>query len=258
MIEVQQLRGSLTTVPASTSWVGPLGVLLVDTDIWAIRIQDGITPGGHLVNSGAFAVSLVSVGSGLVGHPTNIVNTGTISLSIPVVYTDGGTGLTGPYSNGQLLIGNGTGFNANTLTAGNNVTITNSSGAITVAVASGATTAIVATSGLSVATSSGTATLSFNGKQMITRAATGNTTLTASDYYVFFNLSAGATATMPASPSIGDAYVVVDEGDNFNANNLVVSGNGHNLSGGFASRTMNISGQAWNLVFAPNSTWRIY
>ena len=36
-------------------------------------------------------------------------------------------------TNGQLLIGNGTGFSYANLTAGSNVTITNSSGGITIA-----------------------------------------------------------------------------------------------------------------------------
>jgi hypothetical protein len=44
----------------------------------------------------------------------------------------GGTGKTS-YSNGQLLIGSGTGLAANTLTAGSNVQITNGSGTITIA-----------------------------------------------------------------------------------------------------------------------------
>lgn len=39
----------------------------------------------------------------------------------------------GAPSNGQLLIGNGTGFSYATLTAGSNITITNSSGGITIA-----------------------------------------------------------------------------------------------------------------------------
>jgi hypothetical protein len=44
----------------------------------------------------------------------------------------GGTGLTSTPSNGQLLIGNGTGFTAATLTAGSGVSITNGAGAITI------------------------------------------------------------------------------------------------------------------------------
>ena len=45
----------------------------------------------------------------------------------------GGTGQTSTPTDGQLLIGNGTGFSYATLTAGSNITITNSSGGITIA-----------------------------------------------------------------------------------------------------------------------------
>ena len=57
------------------------------------------------------------------------------SGTLPIAH--GGTGLTSTPSNGQLLIGNGTGYTAATLTAGSNVTITNSSGGITIAASGG-------------------------------------------------------------------------------------------------------------------------
>ena len=47
---------------------------------------------------------------------------------------NGGTGQT-TYSNGQLLIGNGTGLSKSTLTAGANITITNGAGSITISAA---------------------------------------------------------------------------------------------------------------------------
>lgn len=45
----------------------------------------------------------------------------------------GGTNLTTVPTNGQLLIGNGTGYSVANITAGSNVTITNSAGGITIA-----------------------------------------------------------------------------------------------------------------------------
>jgi len=44
----------------------------------------------------------------------------------------GGTGLTSTPTNGQVLIGNGTGYTLGTLTAGSDITITNGSGTITI------------------------------------------------------------------------------------------------------------------------------
>jgi len=54
-----------------------------------------------------------------------------LSAALPV--TSGGTGLTTIPTNGKLLIGNGTGYSLNTLTAGTGITVTNGAGTITVA-----------------------------------------------------------------------------------------------------------------------------
>jgi len=61
------------------------------------------------------------------GLPLTSAVTGTLSV------TNGGTGLTAAPSNGQILIGNGTGFTLATLSAGTGITITNAGGSITIA-----------------------------------------------------------------------------------------------------------------------------
>ena len=80
---------------------------------------------------------------------SNIVNSsltsvGTITSGIwsgtAIAVANGGTGLTATPANGQIDIGNGTGFTRATLTQGSGVSITNASGSITVA-ASGITSA---------------------------------------------------------------------------------------------------------------------
>lgn len=66
-----------------------------------------------------------------------------VSLSTGITGTlgvgNGGTGNTSTPTNGQLLIGNGSGFSLAALTAGSNITITNSSGGITIASTGGGT-----------------------------------------------------------------------------------------------------------------------
>jgi hypothetical protein len=63
-----------------------------------------------------------------------------VTGTLPVA--NGGTGLTTTPANGQIDIGNGTGFTRTTLTAGSNVTITNAAGSITIdSVGGGGTTA---------------------------------------------------------------------------------------------------------------------
>lgn len=54
------------------------------------------------------------------------------NLSGSAGVSQGGTGLTSTPTNGQVLIGNGSGFSLSTLTAGTGVTITNGSGTITI------------------------------------------------------------------------------------------------------------------------------
>lgn len=76
----------------------------------------------------------------------------------------GGTGLSTTPSNGQLNIGNGTGFTRATLTQGTGITVTNGAGTITIAAtntSSGTVTSITAGTGLSggTITTSGTIAL---------------------------------------------------------------------------------------------------
>lgn len=64
-------------------------------------------------------------------------NVAVTTLSGAITIANGGTGLGTTPTNGQLLIGNGSGYSLATLTAGTGISITNSSGGITIA-ASGA------------------------------------------------------------------------------------------------------------------------
>lgn len=80
--------------------------------------------------------------------------------TIGVAY--GGTGLTSTPTNGQLLIGGGTGYFLSTLTAGSGISITNGAGSITIAATGGTGTVT------SVAASGGTTGLTFSGSPITT------------------------------------------------------------------------------------------
>ena len=81
-----------------------------------------------------------------------------LSSALPV--TSGGTGLTTIPTNGKLLIGNGTGYSLNTLTAGAGITVTNGAGTITVA--SSGVTSVGGTGTVNGITLTGTVTTTGN------------------------------------------------------------------------------------------------
>lgn len=148
------------------------------------------------------------------GKKMDLVNNGTdvvvatnhmaaLSLGTALPVTSGGTGLTTTPSNGQLDIGNGSGFTRTTLTAGTNISITNGAGSITIASTNpgGTVTSVGMTvpSFLSVTpasiTTSGTFAVSLSGTALpVANGGTGTTTSTGTGSVV---LSSSPALTTP-------------------------------------------------------------
>lgn len=122
------------------------------------------------------------------------LNSSTITGVLPVA--NGGTGLSSTPSNGQLNIGNGSGFTQTTLTAGSGIAITNGAGSIS-----------IATTGNAAVTSK-----------------TANYTVTSTDYVLFCNSSGGVfNLTLPQPSTVtGRMYRVIDTGGAFNTNNVTL------------------------------------
>jgi hypothetical protein len=113
------------------------------TDAWTSSEHIDLASGKEFKINGTSVLSSSTLGSGVTGSSLTSVGTltsGTWSAST-IGTSKGGTGQT-TYSNGQLLIGNSSGsLSKATITAGSNITVTNSSGGITIAAAAGAPTA---------------------------------------------------------------------------------------------------------------------
>ena len=160
------------------------------------------------ISSGTLGTSRLS------GSYTGITGVGTLAAgtwngtAIGVAY--GGTGLTATPTNGQLPIGNGSGYSLATLTAGTNVSISNTAGGITISAtpaAGGTVTSVAMTvpTFLSVTgspiTTSGTLAVSLSGTALpVANGGTGATTLTG---YVYGN----GTSAMTASTTIPNSAI---------------------------------------------------
>jgi hypothetical protein len=83
------------------------------------------------------SINVSSTVSGLTFSGGPVTNSGVITMAGTLGISSGGTGLGATPTNGQLLIGNGTGCTLDTLTQGANVTITAGTGSITIAATGG-------------------------------------------------------------------------------------------------------------------------
>lgn len=92
-----------------------------------------LTSNGTTATWAASTGGVTSFSAGTTGLTPSTGTTGAITLAGTLGVANGGTGLATTPTNGQIDIGNGTGFTRTTLTAGSNITITNGSGSITIA-----------------------------------------------------------------------------------------------------------------------------
>jgi hypothetical protein len=131
---------------------------LSGTSLGQVPQWDGSTWGvSTLPPSGVASVSATSPIASSGGATPNISLTGTVAVA------NGGTGVATAPANGQLLIGNGSGYAQATLTAGTGITVTNGSGAVTVsAINNGTVTSVVAGTGLTGGTITGSGTIALD------------------------------------------------------------------------------------------------
>ena len=126
--------GSLITLSGAIGATGAAGVAggAPSAGTYILRVPDAALASATALNSfsSGYLKTQGSSGSGFLSTVAT-VPVGDISGVLPVA--NGGTNVATVPTNGQLLIGNGTGYTLASLTAGSNITITPGAGTITIA-----------------------------------------------------------------------------------------------------------------------------
>jgi hypothetical protein len=222
------------------SFVAPGTAGNVLTSIGGIWVSNASVSAGGGVTSVSASSPIASSG----GSTPNISLTGTVAVA------NGGTGLTATPTNGQIDIGNGSGFTRTTLTAGTNVTITNGAGSITIAASGGgggspggSDTQVQYNSS---STFAGSANLTFNGTTLNAASinvSTGNLTFTTTGQKIVgdftnatvsnrtnfvtstANSSTGIYA-LPSGTSTAASWQAANNSDPTNASKVLIASNG--------------------------------
>jgi hypothetical protein len=162
------------------------------------------------------------------------LNVGTNATGVLPV-ANGGTGLSSTPTNGQLNIGNGSGFTRATITAGSGISVTNGAGSIT------------------IATSGGGGVTSLNGQ---TGAITNTSTNTIGSYYIGYGLGGSANWSYGNTTSGSNMRTWVgSEGNPFQSRYTGGGFNNDSLSGTWRSMARALNGPDDGGYFAQPTLW---
>jgi hypothetical protein len=101
------------------------------------QLNAGVSQTAAYINVDTFGTTALPLNFNVNGATVFSVTSTGPEFEAPLAVSQGGTGLSDTPSEGQLLIGNGTGYTLNTLTAGANVSIANTAGGVTISAIAG-------------------------------------------------------------------------------------------------------------------------
>jgi hypothetical protein len=235
------------------------GNLTLPANTFAVNYANGtpVTLGG----GSAYANTVGSFGSDMGIGPNYALNDPAVLFSEDdMVIRTGGTAAAGSSNNGQMDIAASEVLNIGL--AGNLVDATNiTSYSSYIQFPYGGTT-INAIAGSNYLTVDATAGLSYNGTPIGAAEApfglqASTFTATAGSRYGVDTNAAPVTATLPASPTAGDAIFFADAGGAYATNNFSVDPNGGSIMGVSDIMVVNTNNQNFGL-FYNGTTWRTY
>ena len=200
----------------------------------------GVTPASYGTASSVPTIAVDARGQITSASNTPIAIDAAAVTSGTLAVARGGTGLSAAPANGQLAIGNGTGYSLATLTAGSGIVITNGAGSISIATTGGGTVTSVDASGGATGMTftggpiTGSGTLTLGGTLGIANGGTNGTATPAAGAVAY------GTGTAYAFSAAGSASQVLLSGGTgaptwINQSALAV-GTATNLAGGSASQ----------------------
>ena len=132
-INFQPLDAGLTSIAGLTTSADKM-IYTTGSDTYAVT--DLTSAGRAILDDADAAEQRTTLGLGTIATQASdsvTITGGSISGITEIAVADGGTGLSTVPTNGQLLIGDGSGYTLSTLTAGSGITVTNAAGSITIA-----------------------------------------------------------------------------------------------------------------------------